>query len=36
VDDATLKQARLALIFTVRQVLVNGLALLGVGAPEKM
>ncbi len=36
VDDPALKRARLALIFTVRQVLVNGLALLGVGAPEKM
>jgi len=36
VDDAALKLARLALILTVRQVLANGLSLLGVGAPEKM
>jgi arginyl-tRNA synthetase len=31
-----LKLARLALILAVRQVLQNGLALLGVSAPEKM
>jgi arginyl-tRNA synthetase len=30
------KLARLALVSAVRQVLRNGLALLGVGAPEKM
>lgn len=36
VDDAALKHARLALALAVRQVLRNGLALLGVGAPEKM
>jgi arginyl-tRNA synthetase len=36
VDDAALRQARLALILAVRQVLQNGLALLGVSAPEKM
>jgi arginyl-tRNA synthetase len=36
VADAGLKQARLALILAVRQVLQNGLALLGVSAPEKM
>ncbi|MCW5576756.1 MAG: arginine--tRNA ligase [Burkholderiales bacterium] len=34
--DAALTQARLALALAVRQVLKNGLALLGVGAPEKM
>lgn len=36
VEDAALTQARLALALAVRQVLKNGLALLGVGAPEKM
>jgi len=36
VDDARLKIARLALILAVRQVLSNGLALLGVSAPERM
>lgn len=36
VDDDALKHARLALILAVRQVLHNGLSLLGVGAPEKM
>jgi arginyl-tRNA synthetase len=36
VADEELRQARLALILTVRQVLQNGLALLGVSAPEKM
>lgn len=36
VDDAAQKHARLALALAVRQVLRNGLALLGVGAPEKM
>ena len=36
VDDAALTRARLALALAVRQVLRNGLALLGVGAPEKM
>lgn len=36
VDDATLTRARLALALAVRQVLRNGLALLGVSAPEKM
>ncbi len=36
VDDAALKTARLALALAVRQVLRNGLALLGVSAPEKM
>lgn len=35
-DDAALTRARLALALAVRQVLRNGLALLGVGAPEKM
>lgn len=36
VDDERLKLARLALIAGVRQVLRNGLTLLGVSAPEKM
>ena len=36
IDDETLKQARLALIVAVRQVIKNGLAVLGVSAPEKM
>ena len=36
VADEQLKLARLALIAAVRQVLQNGLALLGVSAPEKM
>ncbi len=35
-DDAELTQARLALCAGVRQVLRNGLALLGVSAPERM
>ncbi|NBR29809.1 MAG: arginine--tRNA ligase, partial [Betaproteobacteria bacterium] len=36
VDDEAVKQARLALAVAARQVLRNGLALLGVSAPEKM
>jgi arginyl-tRNA synthetase len=36
VEDAALTRARLALALSVRQVLRNGLALLGVTAPEKM
>ena len=36
VADEKLRLARLALILAVRQVLQNGLALLGVSAPEKM
>jgi arginyl-tRNA synthetase len=36
VEDEKLKLARLALVSAVRQVLRNGLALLGVGAPESM
>ncbi|MGH8040917.1 MAG: arginine--tRNA ligase [Rudaea sp.] len=36
VDDADLRDARLALIVAARQVLRNGLDLLGVGAPESM
>jgi arginyl-tRNA synthetase len=35
-DDEPLKLARLALALAVRQVLRNGLALIGVSAPEKM
>jgi arginyl-tRNA synthetase len=36
VDDEAVKRARLALAAAVRQVLRNGLALLGVSAPQKM
>jgi arginyl-tRNA synthetase len=36
VDDESLKRARLALLLATRQVLRNGLALLGVSAPDKM
>lgn len=36
VDDEKLRNARLALILAVRQVLVNGLRLIGVSAPESM
>ena len=36
VDDTSVRRARLALFLAVRQVLQNGLRLLGVGAPEKM
>ncbi len=36
VDDESVKRARLALIVATRQVLKNGLALIGVSAPEKM
>jgi arginyl-tRNA synthetase len=36
VDDAALRAARLALLLAVRQVLRNGLALIGVSAPDRM
>ncbi len=36
VEDESLRAARLALCAAVRQTLANGLALLGVAAPEKM
>jgi arginyl-tRNA synthetase len=36
VDDAALRNARLALVVAVQQVLRNGLALLGVAAPSSM
>ena len=36
VDDAAIKTARLALMVATRQVLRNGLALIGVSAPDKM
>ena len=36
VEDEGVKRARLALIAAVAQVMRNGLALLGVTAPEKM
>ena len=35
-DDPELTQARLTLVVAVRQVLANGLGLLGVSAPESM
>jgi arginyl-tRNA synthetase len=36
VDDEPLERARLALVAATRQVLANGLAMLGVSAPERM
>ena len=36
VDEAPMRSARLALLLATRQVLRNGLALLGVSAPERM
>ncbi|TVQ48707.1 MAG: arginine--tRNA ligase [Gammaproteobacteria bacterium] len=36
VDDAVLRDARLTLCVAARQVIVNGLTLLGVSAPERM
>ena len=36
VDDAQLRDARLALVLATRQVLRNGLGILGVTAPESM
>lgn len=36
VDDETLRDARLTLILATRQVIFNGLKLLGVSAPESM
>jgi arginyl-tRNA synthetase len=36
VDDGQLRNARLALVIAVQQVIRNGLALLGVSAPEAM
>jgi arginyl-tRNA synthetase len=36
VEDQATREARLALCAAVRQVLANGLALLGVRAPERM
>src|SRR5574343_1123616 len=36
VDDVAVKRARLALVAATAQVLRNGLAVLGVGAPQKM
>jgi len=35
-EDLALTRARLGLALAVRIVLANGLALLGVGAPERM
>lgn len=36
VDDEDLRQARLGLLLAVRQVIANGLTLLGVSTPEQM
>ena len=36
VDDATLARARMALLAATRQIVRNALAVLGVGAPERM
>lgn len=36
VDDPALRNARIALCLAVRQVIANGLTLLGVSAPERM
>jgi len=36
VDDETVRRARLALVAATAQVLHNGLAVLGVSAPQKM
>jgi arginyl-tRNA synthetase len=36
VDDVALKRARLRLASATRQVVANGLALLGVSAPQRM
>ena len=36
VDDAALKEARIALAGAVRQVIRNGLAILGVSCPQSM
>jgi arginyl-tRNA synthetase len=36
VDDTSTKMARLALMVATRQVLKNGLALIGVSAPSRM
>jgi arginyl-tRNA synthetase len=36
VEDEALKRSRLALVAATRQVLANGLALIGVSAPERM
>ena len=36
VDDVALKEARIALAVAVRQVIRNGLAILGVSCPQSM
>jgi len=36
VDDAALRNARLALILAAQTVIANGLTILGVSAPDKM
>ena len=35
-DDITLTSARIALIYSVKIVLANGLKILGISAPERM
>jgi len=35
-DDVALSQARLSLIFATKLVIVNGLTILGVNAPDSM
>ncbi len=36
VDDTNIRQARLCLILATKQIISNGLGLLGVSAPEEM
>jgi arginyl-tRNA synthetase len=36
VDDAELRDARMALVAAVRQTIRNGLAILGVSCPQSM
>jgi arginyl-tRNA synthetase len=36
VDDATLRNARIVLVLAAQQVIRNGLAILGISAPETM
>jgi arginyl-tRNA synthetase len=36
VDDANLRNARLNLVAATRQIIANGLKLLGVSTPERM
>jgi arginyl-tRNA synthetase len=36
VDEENIRSARLALLLATKQVIANGLGILGVSAPEKM